>query len=65
MIDMEANEKKISNLNNSCLTLFGFVLNRSQTILFLILSVIGIFMLPLILSFEIFSKLFHEIFFAK
>jgi hypothetical protein len=43
--------------------LCGFELNRAQTILFLSLSAIGIFMLPLILAIEIFSKLFQAIFF--
>ncbi|MBY8992321.1 MAG: hypothetical protein KGD58_16365 [Candidatus Lokiarchaeota archaeon] len=60
---MEVKEDFNTKTNNSQITLFGFELNRSQTVLFLILSVIGIFMLPLMLAIEIFTNLFKAIFF--
>ena len=59
---MEDNEKNKSFITNSQLTLFKFELNRSQTSLFLILSLMGIFMLPFYLAQEIFLSLFQFIF---
>jgi len=59
---MEVEEKYESNLNGSRTTLFGFELNRSQASLFLIISLIGIFMLPFSLAGEIFLNLFQFIF---
>ncbi|MBY8984565.1 MAG: hypothetical protein KGD65_05850 [Candidatus Lokiarchaeota archaeon] len=58
---MEIEEMNEPNMKQ--VVLFGFELNRAQTVLFLILSVIGIFMLPLLLAIEIFSYLFEAIFF--
>jgi hypothetical protein len=59
---MEVKEKQEPNLNYSLMTLFRFELNRSQTSLFLILSLIGIFMLPFILAGDIFLNLFQFLF---
>jgi len=59
---MEAKEKQESHLNNSPMTLFRFELNRSQTSLFLILSFMGIFMLPYNLAADIFLNLFQFLF---
>ncbi|MBY9008228.1 MAG: hypothetical protein KGD74_00020 [Candidatus Lokiarchaeota archaeon] len=59
---MEVKEKQESNLNYSQMTLFRFELNRSQTSLFLILSLIGIFMLPFMLAGDIFLNLFQFLF---
>jgi len=59
---MEVKEKQESHLNYSPMTLFRFELNRSQTSLFLILSLIGIFMLPFILAGDIFLNLFNFLF---
>jgi hypothetical protein len=55
--------EKMNDNNTEQVVLFGFELNRSQTVLFLILSVTGIFILPLFLAIEIFSNLFQVIFF--
>lgn len=62
MINMEVKEKQEPNLNYSPMTLFGFELNRSQTSLFLILSLMGIFMLPMNLAGDIFLNLFQFLF---
>ncbi len=62
MIIMEVKEKQESHLNYSPMTLFKFELNRSQTSLFLILSLIGIFMLPFTLAGDIFLNLFQFLF---
>jgi hypothetical protein len=59
---MEVKEKQEPNLNYSPMTLFRFELNRSQTSLFLILSLMGIFMLPFILAGDIFLNLFQFLF---
>lgn len=59
---MKVKENDELNLNNSQIVLFGFELNPSQTTLFLILSFIGIFILPLILAEEIFLRLFQILF---
>jgi len=47
---MEVGEKYETPLNDSRTTLFRFELNRSQASLFLIISLIGIFMLPFLLA---------------
>ena len=62
MINMEVKKKYESHLTGSRMTLFGFDLNRSQTSLFLMLSLIGIFMLPFTLAGDIFLNLFQSIF---
>ena len=62
MIDMEVKDKQESNLNTSRITLARFELTRSQTSLFLILSLIGIFMLPFTLAEEVFLNLFQFLF---
>ena len=62
MIKMEVKEKQESHLNNSPMTLFRFELNRSQTSLFLILSLIGIFLIPFNLAGDIFLNLFQFLF---
>ena len=62
MIKMEVKERYESNLKNPHLILFGFELNRAQTTLFLILSLIGVFILPSILAVTIFLYLFNSIF---
>lgn len=62
MINMEIKEKQESNLSNSQQTLFGFELNRAQTSLFLILSLIGVFILPFLLAAQIFFNLFQLFF---
>ena len=62
MINMEVKEKQESHLNNSPMTLFRFELNRSQTSLFLILSLIGIFLIPYNLAVDIFLNLFQFLF---
>jgi hypothetical protein len=54
--------EEISENNIKQVVLFGFELNRSQTVLFLIISVIGTFILPLMLAIEIFTNLFQAIF---
>jgi len=59
---MEVKEKQEPNLNYFPMTLFGFELNRSQTSLFLILSLIGIFMLPFTIAGDIFLNLFQFLF---
>ncbi len=59
---MEVKEKKESNQGISQLTLFGFELNRPQTSLILILSLIGIFILPIMLAGDIFLNLFQLLF---
>ncbi|MFX1573692.1 MAG: hypothetical protein ACFFB0_13160 [Promethearchaeota archaeon] len=58
---MDKNINKL-NLPNSYLKLFGFELNYAQAKSFLILSLIGIFLLPLFLAIEIFVNLFWVIF---
>jgi hypothetical protein len=55
--------KEMNKIGSKGVVLFGFELNHSQTVLFLILSIIGIYMLPLFLAIEIFSYLFQAIFF--
>jgi len=60
MIKMEVKERYESNLKNSHLILFGFELNHSQTVLFLNLSLIGVFLLPSILAGAIFYNLFQS-----
>ena len=62
MINLEVKKKPESGLSISRITLFGFELNRSQTSLFLILSLIGIFMLPFTLAGDIFLNLFNFLF---
>ena len=62
MINMEVKEKQEPTLNYFPMTLFRFELNRSQTSLFLILSLIGIFMLPFNLAGDIFLNLFQFLF---
>lgn len=64
MINLEVKEKQESGLSISRMTLFGFELNSSQTSLFLILSLIGIFMIPFNLAGEIFLNLFQFLFAA-
>ncbi len=59
---MEVKDKQESNLNTSRITLARFELTRSQTSLFLILSLIGIFMLPFTLADDIFLNLFRFLF---
>lgn len=59
---MEVEEKYKSSLNDSQLVLFGFELNRSQTMLLLILSLIGIFMTIYELAINISYSLFQLIF---
>ena len=59
---MEVKEKQESHLSNSPMTLFRFELNRSQTSLFLILSLIGIFLIPYNLAVDIFLNLFQFLF---
>jgi len=62
MINLEVKKTPESGLSISRITLFGFELNRSQTSLFLILSLIGIFMLPFTLAGDIFLNLFNFLF---
>jgi len=59
---MEVKEKQESHLNYSRMTLARFELTRSQTSLFLILSLIGIFMIPFNLAGDIFLNLFQFLF---
>jgi Ca2+/H+ antiporter len=59
---MDVEESYELHKNSTRMTLFGFELNRSQTSLFLILSLIGIFMLPFTLAGEIFLNLFQFLF---
>ncbi|NHJ25775.1 MAG: hypothetical protein EAX89_14430, partial [Candidatus Lokiarchaeota archaeon] len=51
-------------MNSSKTVLFNFELNRTQSTITLIISLIGIFILPLILASEIFINLFQNIFVA-
>lgn len=51
-------------LNTIKTVLFKFELNRTQSMITLIISLIGIFILPLILASEIFVNLFQNIFVA-
>lgn len=53
-----------SDFKDSQTTLFRFELNRSQTSLFLILSLIGIFMIPSNLAGDVFLNLFSFLFVA-
>lgn len=62
MVNMEVKEKREPNLSITQQTLFRFELNRAQTSLILILSLIGIFMLPIILAGDIFLNLFQLLF---
>jgi hypothetical protein len=62
MIIMEVKETQESHLTYSQMTLARFELNRSQTSLFLILSLMGIFMLPFTLAGDVFLNLFQFIF---
>ena len=62
MINMEVKDKKESDLNYSRITLARFELTRSQTSLFLILSLIGVFMIPFTLAGDIFLNLFQFLF---
>ena len=62
MIDMEVKEKQESHLNCSRMTLARFELTSSQTSLFLILSLIGIFIVPYNLAGDIFLNLFQFLF---
>ncbi|MFX1456483.1 MAG: hypothetical protein ACFFDB_14000 [Promethearchaeota archaeon] len=55
--------ENMNDLNRKQIVLFGFELNRVQTVLLLILSISGTFLLPLFLAIEIFSNLFQAIFF--
>jgi len=54
---MEVKEQKSENLNDSQLILFGFELNRSQTTLVLIFSLVGLFTTTIELSMNIFTLL--------
>jgi len=62
MIEMKITEKSDSHLNDSRMTLFRFELSRTQSSLFLMLSLIGIFMLSFTLAGEVFLNLFQFIF---
>ncbi len=59
---MEENEKNKPIISSSQLTLFKFELSRSQVSLFLVLSVMGIFMVSFLISGDIFINLFQFIF---
>ncbi|MFX1573693.1 MAG: hypothetical protein ACFFB0_13165 [Promethearchaeota archaeon] len=59
---MKVKEENESNQKKTSLILFRFELNRTQTTLFLILSLIGIFLFPSILAGIIFYDLFQSIF---
>ena len=59
---MEVKDKKEPYLYTSLRTLAGFELTRSQTSLFLILSLVGIFMVPFTLAGDIFLNLFQFLF---
>lgn len=62
MINMENKEGQDADFKSSQLTLFKFELNRSQTSMFLILSLIGVFMIPYILAGDVFLNLFSFLF---
>ncbi|NVM43425.1 MAG: hypothetical protein HWN79_00775 [Candidatus Lokiarchaeota archaeon] len=61
---MEDKEKQKSGFNNSGLKLFRFELSRSHTSLFLILSILGIFMIPSTLAGDVFINLFNFLFYT-
>ena len=59
---MEVKDKQESNFNTSRITLARFELTRSQTSLFLILSLVGVFLVPFTLAGDIFLNLFQFLF---
>ncbi len=64
MVNMENDEKNKPVINSSQLTLFKFELSSSQASLFLVLSVMGIFMVSILLVGEVFLNLFQFIYFT-
>ncbi len=62
VINIEDDEKNKPIISSSQLTLFKFELSRSQVSLFLVLSVMGIFMVSFLLVGDIFLNLFQFIF---
>ena len=59
---MAVKELYETKTNNSRITLYRFELNPTQKILFLILSLIGVLLLPFMLAGDIFINLFQAIF---